>query len=378
MKTVTPSVDDLILRIHAAPLEPQGWGPIVQALQDLCRAEKATLIRMGLAPDAKPWVVPANIDERMVRDYVDYWAPQDLLYVGAVRRGRVVPKLVSTDQQLIERGEYLSSAYFNEYLKPTGIQSQLNLCLTAAMPQLGFGASSITLYRGVGKEAFSDEERLSLQRLAPHLALAARSTWHIQSQSMIERIYRQALDDVRVPIFAVNVRGEIALANQAGDELITGKRWIAVNRNTLVPASGLLCPDEFRQALVRLRRGAGSTVLLTDGPSRQQAIMTAVPCPTASPLQVFTGSIAGIVWLVRCSPPSSPVKGLGQLFKLTSAEIRLLQYLVEGVRLKDAADQLHVSVNTVRTQLKSIFRKTGQRTQGQLLALASRMAMIRT
>ena len=378
MTIMAPNIDDLILRIHAAPLEPQGWGAIIQKLQDLCHAEKATLIRMGLTADAKPWVVPANLDERMVRDYVDYWAPQDLLYVGAVRRGRVVPKLVSTDQQLIERGEYLSSAYFNEYLKPTGIQSQLNLCLTAAMPQLGLGASSITLYRGVGKQAFSDEERLLLQRLAPHLALAARSTWHIQSQSMIERIYRQALDDVRVPIFAVNVRGEIALTNQAGDDLIASTRWIAVNRNTLVPASGLLCPDEFRQALVRLRRGAGSTVLLTDGLSQQQAVMTTVPVPTASPLQVCPGTIAGIVWILRCSPSSSPVKSLGQLFKLTTAETRLLQKLVDGLRLSAAAEQLHISVNTVRTQLKSIFRKTGQRTQGQLLALASRMAIIRT
>ena len=224
MTTHAPSIDDLILKIHAAPLEPQGWGAIIQTVQDLCKAEKASLIRVGLTPDAKPWVIPLNIDEQMIRDYVDYWAPQDLLYVGAVRRGRVVPKLVSTDRQLVDRAEYFSSAYFNEYLKPTGIQSQLNLCLTAAMPQLGLGASSITLYRGVGRQAFDDEQRLSLQRLAPHLALAARSTWHIQSQSMTGRIYRLALDEVRVPIFAVNVRGEVALANQSGDELTRAAR----------------------------------------------------------------------------------------------------------------------------------------------------------
>jgi len=333
---------------------------------------------MGLTPDAKPWVIPVNIDEQMLRDYVDYWATQDLLYIGAVRRGRVLPKLVSTDQQLIERGLYLSSAYFNEYLKPTGIQSQLNVCLTSAVPQLGLGPSSITLYRGVGKEAFNDEQRLALQRLAPHLALAARSTWYIQSLSMSERISRQALNDIRVPMFAINSRGEMALANQAGDALIAGKQWIAANRSTLLPARSLLCPENFRQALVRLRRGVGSTVLLTDGASRQQAVMTTAPFTKASAAQVFTGNIAGIVWIVPCAPPSSPVQSLGHLFQLTAAEIRLFQHLVDGARLKDAADRLDVSMNTVRTQLKSIFRKTGQRTQGQLLALASRMAMIPT
>jgi DNA-binding CsgD family transcriptional regulator len=71
------------------------------------------------------------------------------------------------------------------------------------------------------------------------------------------------------------------------------------------------------------------------------------------------------------------VKSLGQLFELTPAEVRLLEHLVDGVHLSDAATQLGLSVNTVRTQLKAIFRKTGQRTQGQLLALANRMALIR-
>jgi DNA-binding CsgD family transcriptional regulator len=378
MKMIAPSIDDLILRIHAAPLEPQEWRAIIQALHDLCKAEKATLIRVGPTPGAKPRVIPINIDERALRDYVEYWGSQDLLYVGAVKRGRVVPKLVSTEQQLIDRGGYLSSAYFNEYLKPNGIHSHLNICLTTGMPQLGCGASSITLYRGIGKEAFTDEQRSSMQRLAPHLALAARTTWHIESLSMVEPLYRQTLDDIRVPVFALNVRGEIALANQAGDELVSSKRWITASRNTLVPASSLLRADDFRKALARLRLGVGSTLLLTDGATRQQAVMTTVPFATTSPLRILTGSIAGIVWIVRCSPPSSPVKGLGQLFELTAAEIRLLQYLVDGVRLRDTADQLHISVNTVRTQLKSIFRKTGQRTQGQLLALASRMAIIRT
>jgi DNA-binding CsgD family transcriptional regulator len=84
------------------------------------------------------------------------------------------------------------------------------------------------------------------------------------------------------------------------------------------------------------------------------------------------------VWIVPCSGQVTPVDKLGQLFELTPAEIRLLQHIVDGKSLREAAAGLHISLHTARTQLKTIFRKTGRRTQGQLLTLANRMATIRT
>jgi DNA-binding CsgD family transcriptional regulator len=377
-KNKASSIDDLILKIHGLPLEPGGWGSVIQSLQDLCNADKGILLRVGSAPAMKPWVLPVNFNAGVLDDYADNWASQDLLYLGAVNRGRVVPGLVSTEQQLVDRREYLSSAYFNEYLKPNDIEPHLNVCLTTAMPQLGFGASAITLYRGVGKESFGEEERSLLQRVAPHLALAARTTWHLESLSLAEPIYRRTLDEIRVPLFVLDMRGRISLINKAGEDLLARKIWITASTGTLIASNELHCPDDFRNSLAKLTRGVSSTLLLTDGASRQQAVMTTAPIGVESRLQVAKVSIAGIIWIVPVTPLPSPVKSFGMLFQLTPAEIRLLQLLVDGIHLSDAAAQLGIALNTIRTQLKAIFRKTGQRTQGQLLALASRMAMIRT
>jgi DNA-binding CsgD family transcriptional regulator len=377
MSKKSTDIEDVILKIHAAPLEPQGWQVVIQDLLNLCDAEKALMLTVGLTPAIKPWERTINFDLRTLQEYASHWASRDLLYLGAVKKGRVRPGLVSTEQELIDRREYFSSPYFNEFLKPHDIEPQLNVCLTNAMPQFGLGPSAITLYRGVGKESFDETQASVLRRLAPHLAMAARTTWHIESLEMAEPIYRRALDEIRVPLFALDMTGKIALVNRAGDSLIHAKRWVTVARNTLAAASGLIGSDAFRQALAKLRSGSGATLLLTDGASRRQAVMTTVPLGRGSPIHIASRKIAGFVWIVPCTPEAAPVKNLGQLFQLTPAEIRLLQHLVDGIHLSDAAAQLHISLNTVRTQLKAIFRKTGQRTQGQLLALANRMALIR-
>jgi DNA-binding CsgD family transcriptional regulator len=375
----TPDMEDIVLKIHSAPLEPQGWQIVMRSLMDLCEAESAMMLTVGVAqvPTIKSWEPSVNFNPAAMQDYALHWGSQDLLYLGAREKGRIRPGLVSTENQLVGRQEYGSSPYFNEFCKPHNLYSHLNACLTDGMPELGLGPSAITLYRGGSQESFGEQQSAILQRLTPHLSIAARTSWHIEALAMAEPMYRRALDEVRLPLFALDMTGKLALVNSAGEDLIRTKRWITVARNQLCASNSLLRSHAFRQALANLRVGSGTTLLLTDGASYRQAVMTTVPLGSSSPINVANKRIAGFVWIVPCSPDTSPVSILGKLFELSPAELRLLQRLVDGTTVTDAAEQLHISLHTARTQLKVIFRKTGRRTQAQLLALAHRMAMIR-
>jgi hypothetical protein len=39
MKTTSPSIDDIILQIHRAPLEPQGWQSVMLSMVDTCQTQ---------------------------------------------------------------------------------------------------------------------------------------------------------------------------------------------------------------------------------------------------------------------------------------------------------------------------------------------------
>jgi DNA-binding CsgD family transcriptional regulator len=379
MKTKAPGIDDMILQIHRAPLERGGWHAIMQTVMNLCGADNALMLTAGASagPTITTWEPSLNFDRTALSEYAYHWGSQDLLYKGARQKGRIRPALVSMEGELVDAREYSSSAYFNEFCKPYGLFSHLNVCLTAGIPELNLGPSAMTLYRGAGKEKFSTAESEILMQLAPHLSVALRTSWHVEMAGMAAPVYQRALDELRIPVFAVDGAGKVILVNCAGENLVRTKRWVSITSGALAPSRTLLEPSRCQDALRNLRLGIGTRALLTDASEMHQAVLTTIPVERALQFQVSRQSIVGLVWLVPCAAHASSIKSLGTLFQLTPAEILLLQHLVDGVHLSDAAAQLRTSLNTVRTQLKSIFRKTGQRTQGQLLALAARMAMIR-
>ncbi|HVI15377.1 MAG TPA: helix-turn-helix transcriptional regulator [Pseudolabrys sp.] len=59
-------------------------------------------------------------------------------------------------------------------------------------------------------------------------------------------------------------------------------------------------------------------------------------------------------------------------FDLTPAEVRLVVDLVTGTSLKSSAKTRGVGYETVRRQLKSVFRKTGTHRQSELVLTAIR------
>ncbi|MET3613286.1 DNA-binding CsgD family transcriptional regulator [Rhizobium aquaticum] len=70
--------------------------------------------------------------------------------------------------------------------------------------------------------------------------------------------------------------------------------------------------------------------------------------------------------------PDMDAQALRTYFNLTPAEIRLCQLLEAGYELGTIADMLSLSRATLRSQLKSIFSKTGSRRQSELARLLSR------
>ncbi|MDP3747760.1 MAG: hypothetical protein Q8Q88_12015 [Phenylobacterium sp.] len=63
-------------------------------------------------------------------------------------------------------------------------------------------------------------------------------------------------------------------------------------------------------------------------------------------------------------------------FGLTAAEVRLAMKLRDGRALKEAADDLEVSVNTVRNQLRAIFDKMGLNRQSDLIRALTELSAV--
>ena len=97
-------------------------------------------------------------------------------------------------------------------------------------------------------------------------------------------------------------------------------------------------------------------------------IAKVLPVPAAA-RNLFFGARA-ILTLGPVGPKARPNASLlSQAFGLTSAEAKLAATLADGTSLKEAAQELTISRETARSQLKTVFTKTDTHRQSQLVAL---------
>lgn len=95
------------------------------------------------------------------------------------------------------------------------------------------------------------------------------------------------------------------------------------------------------------------------------------------PLQASDGVEGGQCLLVDLEHLPRPKHRLiRDLFGLTEAEAEISCELAQGRSLSEIARLAGVSVNTVRSQLKGIFAKTGTHKQIEVVALMARIAAI--
>src|SRR4051794_35170660 len=107
---------------------------------------------------------------------------------------------------------------------------------------------------------------------------------------------------------------------------------------------------------------------------------TAIVSPLFAAVDV-RGTIGNRAALITITNPerehsSGLVKTLQQAFGLTPAEAQTASLVGSGLCPQDAANQLGLSVGTIRAELKSIFAKVGISRQSELASAVARLALL--
>ncbi|MGH1587849.1 helix-turn-helix transcriptional regulator [Methylobacterium phyllosphaerae] len=112
--------------------------------------------------------------------------------------------------------------------------------------------------------------------------------------------------------------------------------------------------------------------ILIERSGQRPLIMNCVPVPVLSE----DGPHSVLLLIDLDATPLPNTNCLEQIFGLTPAEARLTLLLVDGKTLDEIAHMRHLSIATVRTQLKAVFEKTHTHRQAELVVLVSRLAAL--
>lgn len=232
----------------------------------------------------------------------------------------------------------------------------------------------------VGRPPLSPSEKEAFARLAGHVAKAFDITQELAEKSDRNSVGAELLEKMRQPMILIDGHRRITYRNRNAVGLLARKDLvfeldgqlvcrdtdsdheltIALRELALVPISNhgdMGLPAERRP--LRIRRRGKPTVAATLLALRPEETLGSFG---RAPQALFTLFEPGAA--VDIDPFL-----LSMTFDLTPAEARLAAMLVNGRTPEDCARGLNVKISTVRSQLASIFRKTGTSRQPDLVRL---------
>ncbi|CAG2146729.1 helix-turn-helix transcriptional regulator [Cupriavidus numazuensis] len=273
-----------------------------------------------------------------------------------------------------------SLPFYGEFFRQFGMSS-LMACLIERQPHYEV---FLSLQRPQGRARYSPEDARALDWAIPHVRHAIALRDRTRQVSTLAHVSAELLERLPFAVIIFAEDGKVLLANRAGEAW--ARRLLPVAAVGAVGAAGNPKADEWRLSRPFpdvLRAACDPAVvqpaqaLRATGPGGREAQVVVLPLPAAHHLAVDWQHPAVLVAVHEAGTPAMGIGGvLRELYGLTPAEIRLAMLLTTGIGLPEACEQLGIRRETSRTQLKSIFTKTGTGTQAQLAHLLTRLGVV--
>ena len=314
----------------------------------------------------------AGVDPALNGLYIDHYASAEVRIPPALDYG--VGQWM-TEDMLLDRHAFERSEIFNDLLAPYDVP-----WVAATWTGRSAQASALlVIERGMSEGKVSDADLDVLAAASPHvirgmrarqlgLALRQRACWDV-----IERLpFGVVLLDGHGSVIEMSGPAR-ALQSPGGALASAGLRLHAAH------------PDDdacLQRAIAttlqsrRLSRLPGATLAVRKTGSGSKVTITVIPACGGVP--GLTGRAPAAVLFIADPDTARPpaTAALRSTFGLTDAEARLACLLYTGATLRDCADSLGVTMNTAKTQLRSLYSRAGFRNHVDLANALSRVGLV--
>jgi DNA-binding CsgD family transcriptional regulator/PAS domain-containing protein len=292
-------------------------------------------------------------------------------------RGRLVkPNDVVLTTDYMSRKEYARTRFARDFLS-------LRNCVDLATAILEVSPTSFTVL-GVLRnqtQGFADNDvRRKLELLAPHFRRAVTLGNLFEHQRMVASSLVETLDALKAGVFILAADSGIVHANNSAKDFLERNQAFRVNDGKLVPrevsartalADALAAASSGDEAL-----GSKDPSILFGTGTEKSLIGTVMGLNDGQQRRATLRYRAIATLCLREASFEAPVvaPAIAELYNLTPREMTVLATLIENPGVPEAADILGLSEGTIKTHLKSIFRKTGATRQAELIKLVASAA----
>ncbi|RKF19955.1 hypothetical protein DBZ36_05750 [Alginatibacterium sediminis] len=265
------------------------------------------------------------------------------------------------DKQLVIQ-TVAHQTYQNEVLSPLNAHQILG----AVLLRNTIADAYVSVNRGELDLPYSEDDILLIEMLVPHFQQALKMFMSLQLYREYLSISQRVIEQNSEALLVCDKDAAVHLCNPVARQLIERSPWLEMHDNTLqITKQSLSTWFKSKCAKVASKCGQGINFGFSetiDTTSEHLTISVNALSQTSTRSEIKLACC-----LVTLSCGNVPNWQLVKLnFKLTASELSLVQNLYSKMKLKAISQRDGVSYNTLRSHLKSVFRKTQVSSQSEL------------
>lgn len=259
------------------------------------------------------------------------------------------------------------SDVYKEWVAPQGINE-----VAMALPTRdGNWITFFTLYRTADQGHFSAEQLKQFGRLVPHVERALNLHRDlIQNRGRPEEV-EGWLSLVKVPVLLLDEKFNCCVHNAAAKQFFASQQAARLENECLVLDDPVAAREVSFHSIRAVQGSMGEAkaeLKILQLTLSNHLPITFVFMPLEDAMESPVNSAGALIFIYQSEfTQALDFEPLRQLFGLTAAELVVCSLMARGLSVQDIAASQSKSKETVRSQLKQVFSKTGTGSQAELV-----------
>lgn len=361
-------IDDLQRSAFEAAAGPGAWSTFVRQVADRFGASSAYL-RSSSPHDQGSFWVDTGVDDSAKQAYLSHWGAQDPW--AAHPRGHAISRSgrCFIGSHIVPTRDLGRTAFHADFGRRVGLTHVMSAMVEDGSrgPQ-----TKLALFREDGRDDFTEEQLRAFEALQPALRCALQSHWFLSGMAAHRSGMEGTLDALPSAVFVLTASGRVLFCNDRARELPPGMVRLRLGE---LRGVGPVDTGELHAAL--RMTSAGMPQALPFWVAEGDGVRTGTLHLSRLQAGSFTGGEAWpgaeILAVIRLDNRDAirraRTRAVVQCYRLTGAEEKVLNALARGLTPQEAAAELAVSMNTMRTHVRHLLQKVRGRRIGDVLNL---------